>query len=109
VSSFVCFHLVALPALRKMAGWASPGLRRVHVRLANSIKMDPERPEYHRAMLQYGRRVRLCSCSPARVRVCVCVCVCEPMCVSVCVCVFACMCVHICSEMCCMLCVWLGG
>ncbi|KAF5838303.1 MoaB/Mog domain-containing protein [Dunaliella salina] len=55
VSSFVCFHLVALPALRKMAGWASPGLRRVHVRLANDIKMDPERPEYHRATLQYSK------------------------------------------------------
>lgn len=32
VSSFACFHLVALPALRKMMGWASPGLRRVQVR-----------------------------------------------------------------------------
>lgn len=55
MSSFVCFHLVALPALRKMAGWAAPGLRRVHVRLANDLKMDPERPEYHRATLQYCR------------------------------------------------------
>ena len=31
VSSFACFHLVALPALRKMMGWAQPGLRRVQV------------------------------------------------------------------------------
>lgn len=51
----MCFHLVALPALRKMAGWSAPGLRRVHVRLANPIKMDPERPEYHRVTLQYSK------------------------------------------------------
>jgi hypothetical protein len=41
-----------------MAGWASPGLRRVHVRLADALKMDPERPEYHRATLQFSRWVR---------------------------------------------------
>ena len=32
VSSFACFHLVVLPALRKMAGWGQPMLRRVQVR-----------------------------------------------------------------------------
>lgn len=32
VSSFACFHLVALPALRKMMGWAQPMLRRIQVR-----------------------------------------------------------------------------
>jgi hypothetical protein len=31
VSSFVCFHLVVLPALRRLAGWAHPGLRRMTV------------------------------------------------------------------------------
>lgn len=31
VSSFVCFNLVTLPALRKMAGWAQPSLRRIQV------------------------------------------------------------------------------
>ena len=54
VSSFACFHLVTLPSLRKMMGWADPSLRRVNVRLAQSIKLDPERPEYHRATLQFG-------------------------------------------------------
>eukprot|EP00198_Chlamydomonas_reinhardtii_P008997 XP_001698334.1 molybdenum cofactor biosynthesis protein [Chlamydomonas reinhardtii] len=54
VSSFVCFHLVVLPALRKMGGWAEPQLRRVAARLAVDIKLDPERPEYHRCTLQWG-------------------------------------------------------
>jgi len=55
VSSFVCFHLVVLPALRKMAGWSLPLLRRVSVRLTCPLKLDPERPEYHRATLQWSR------------------------------------------------------
>ncbi|KAG2490454.1 hypothetical protein HYH03_011090 [Edaphochlamys debaryana] len=54
VSSFVCFHLVVLPALRKMAGWAVPGLRRVAARLTADLRLDPERPEYHRCTLQWG-------------------------------------------------------
>ncbi len=56
VSSFVCFNLVVLPALRKMAGWAQPQLRRIHVTLTSDLKLDPERPEYHRATVQYGPR-----------------------------------------------------
>jgi len=55
VSSFVCFNLVALPALRRLAGWAQPHLRRVWCRLNGALKMDPERPEYHRVTLQYSR------------------------------------------------------
>lgn len=55
MSSFVCFHLVVLPALRKMAGWAHPELRRVAARLTSDLKLDPERPEYHRATLQWSR------------------------------------------------------
>lgn len=51
----MCFNLVVLPALRRMAGWADPMLRRVPCRLAVSIKMDPERPEYHRVTLQYSK------------------------------------------------------
>lgn len=57
VSSFVCFHLVALPALRRLAGWPAPGLRRVTARLTSPLKMDPERPEYHRCTLQYSKCV----------------------------------------------------
>lgn len=55
VSGFVCFNLVATPALRKMAGWAQPQLRRVQVVTCRPLKLDPERPEYHRVVLQYGR------------------------------------------------------
>jgi len=51
VSSLVCFNLVAVPALRKMAGWTNPMLRRLHVSLGQDLKLDPERPEYHRATL----------------------------------------------------------
>lgn len=54
VSSFVCFNLVVLPALRKMSGWANPMLRRVRVRITSDLKLDPERPEYHRATICYG-------------------------------------------------------
>uniref|UniRef100_A0A7S0UQY7 Molybdopterin biosynthesis protein CNX1 n=1 Tax=Polytomella parva TaxID=51329 RepID=A0A7S0UQY7_9CHLO len=54
VSSFVCFHLVVLPVLRKMAGWNHPELRRIHVRIQNDIKMDPERPEYHRVQIAWA-------------------------------------------------------
>eukprot|EP00850_Spirogloea_muscicola_P010666 SM000063S20056 [mRNA] locus=s63:504577:509104:- [translate_table: standard] len=53
VSSLVCFHLVAVPALRKLAGWADPELRRVQARLSWPAKLDPERPEYHRASLRW--------------------------------------------------------
>eukprot|EP00879_Flechtneria_rotunda_P017955 GHRR01018819.1.p1 GENE.GHRR01018819.1~~GHRR01018819.1.p1 ORF type:complete len:307 (+),score=96.07 GHRR01018819.1:355-1275(+) len=55
VSSFVCFNLVVAPALRKMAGWKQPQLRRIQVVTTSAIKLDPERPEYHRVLLQYGR------------------------------------------------------
>eukprot|EP00877_Chromochloris_zofingiensis_P014371 jgi/Chrzof1/9188/Cz03g39060.t1 len=54
VSSFVCFNLVVVPALRHMCGWAVPELRRIHVTLTSDLKLDPERPEYHRATIHYG-------------------------------------------------------
>jgi gephyrin len=55
-SSLVTFHLVVVPCLRKMEGWADPSLRRIHVRLAGDFKMDPERPEYHRAVVHWEQR-----------------------------------------------------
>ncbi|KAI7845411.1 hypothetical protein COHA_001116 [Chlorella ohadii] len=57
VSSLVTFHLAVVPCLRKMEGWQEPRLRRIHVRTANDIKMDPERPEYHRAIAHWARPV----------------------------------------------------
>lgn len=55
MSSFVCWHLTVKPALRVMAGWPEPRLRRVKARLCTDIRLDPERPEYHRVTLQYSR------------------------------------------------------
>ena len=54
VSSIVTWHLVVVPVLRKLAGWADPLLRRVHVRTTAPLRLDPERPEYHRATAACG-------------------------------------------------------
>ncbi|KAL6976527.1 calnexin Cnx1 [Sarracenia purpurea var. burkii] len=53
VSCLVCFHLFVLPTIRLLAGWANPHLPRVHVRLKRSIKTDPVRPEFHRAIIRW--------------------------------------------------------
>lgn len=53
VSSLVTFYLFTVPALRKLAGWPDPTLRRVHARLAQSLALDAYRPEYHRATLRW--------------------------------------------------------
>ncbi|DBA77249.1 hypothetical protein WJX79_006001 [Trebouxia sp. C0005] len=55
VSSIVTFNLVVVPALHKMAGWQHPMPRRVHVRTSQDLKLDPERPEYHRATVHWRR------------------------------------------------------
>jgi gephyrin len=55
VSSFVCFSLAVVPALRRMAGWEDPSLRRVRAVLTAPLKLDHERPEYHRATLTFGK------------------------------------------------------
>eukprot|EP00741_Cyanophora_paradoxa_P017171 tig00020960_g16583.t1 len=53
VSAAVCFNLAALPALRKMAGTPEPFPPRVKARITTPLKLDPERPEYHRARLRF--------------------------------------------------------
>jgi gephyrin len=53
VSSLVTFYLFGVPAMRKLAGWPNPRLRRVHARLAQPLPLDPYRPEYHRATLRW--------------------------------------------------------
>jgi gephyrin len=53
VSSLVTYYLFAVPALRKLAGWPDPHLRRVRAQLAQSLRLDPQRPEYHRATLRW--------------------------------------------------------
>jgi gephyrin len=53
VSSLVTFYLLVMPALRKLAGWRDPYLPRVQAVLAQPLTLDPERPEYHRAVLRW--------------------------------------------------------
>lgn len=58
VSSLVTFYLFGVPAMRRMAGWADPHLRRVHARLGQDLPLDPVRPEFHRATLTWDRDAR---------------------------------------------------
>jgi gephyrin len=57
VSSLVTFYLLGVPALRKLAGWPDPHLRRIRVYLAQPLPLDSYRPEYHRAMLAWDATV----------------------------------------------------
>jgi len=52
VSSFVCFHLAVAPALRTLAG-VEPLAPVVSAALDQPLKLDKERPEYHRARLRW--------------------------------------------------------
>eukprot|EP00899_Mesostigma_viride_P012740 jgi/Mesvir1/21467/Mv03923-RA.1 len=51
VSAAVCFSLLALPALRRMAGWPDYLHVRVEAQLQDALELDPERPEYQRAVV----------------------------------------------------------
>jgi len=51
VSALVCFSLVVAPALRSLSGRPFPLPRRVPVTTSTALRLDPERPEYHRATL----------------------------------------------------------
>jgi gephyrin len=53
VSAAVTFQLVVVPTLRRMLGWADPRLRRIRCRLEADVRLDAERPEYHRATLRW--------------------------------------------------------
>lgn len=53
VSCLVCFHLFVVPIIRHLSGWENPHLPRVHARLKQSIKTDPLRPEFHRAIISW--------------------------------------------------------
>lgn len=54
-SSFVCFHLAVAVAARRLSGYSVDHALGtvVDAKLAHSIKLDPERPEYHRAMVKW--------------------------------------------------------
>lgn len=58
VSAVVTFHLFAVPAIRYMRGYhadhcTAPSVR---VELGNAVRLDPERPEFHRANAHWTRR-----------------------------------------------------
>ncbi|KAL3580991.1 hypothetical protein D5086_018826 [Populus alba] len=53
VSCLVSFHLFVVPAIRLVAGCANPHLLRVQACLHQSIKADPVRPEFHRAIIRW--------------------------------------------------------
>jgi gephyrin len=50
-SAVVTFHLFVLPALQQQAGISPTGLPRVKVTLEGQVRMDRQRPEYHRAVV----------------------------------------------------------
>jgi gephyrin len=49
VSSLVTYYLLVAPAIRKLAGWPEPRLRRIQAHLEQALPLDSYRPEYHRA------------------------------------------------------------
>jgi gephyrin len=49
VSSLVTYYLLVAPAIRKMAGWPEPRLRRIQAQIEQALPLDAYRPEYHRA------------------------------------------------------------
>ncbi|XP_058093596.1 molybdopterin biosynthesis protein CNX1 isoform X2 [Magnolia sinica] len=53
VSCLVCFHVFAVPAIRRLAGWENPHLQRVLARIKQPIKTDSIRPEFHRAIIRW--------------------------------------------------------
>jgi len=57
VSCFVCFHLVVAPLIRHMSGFRNPHYPVVEVMTRMDLKLDPERPEYHRALISWDDKV----------------------------------------------------
>lgn len=59
VSSYVTFKLLAHPCILRLRGLPVTQCYhpRVHARLAQTFKLDPTRPEYHRAVLEWRDNV----------------------------------------------------
>lgn len=70
VSALVTFQLFVRPAIRRMLGHAAVGLPQVSALLGHQIRLDPERPEFHRVTLRRegGRFVALSTGSQASSR-----------------------------------------
>jgi gephyrin len=55
VSCLVTFNLFVLPSLHYASGITPAGLPRVLVILAHEFRLDPQRAEYHRAIVTLGK------------------------------------------------------
>ncbi|KAF2071227.1 hypothetical protein CYY_007461 [Polysphondylium violaceum] len=53
VSTVVTFYLFVVPALRKLSGFSNYNLPMVEVKLNDRLRLDPERPEYHRVTIEW--------------------------------------------------------
>mmetsp|Transcript_20172 Transcript_20172/g.22437 ORF Transcript_20172/g.22437 Transcript_20172/m.22437 type:complete len:416 (-) Transcript_20172:21-1268(-) len=53
VSSYVAFCLFGIPAIKRMSGYTNANLPCVQAKLAQRLKLDPVRPEYHRVSLSW--------------------------------------------------------
>lgn len=51
VSALVTFSLFVRPAIRRLLGHRAVSLPQLTARLAHPLRLDPERPEYHRVIL----------------------------------------------------------
>lgn len=73
VSAAVCFNVLVVPALRRMSGlpWTQSRLTQVKVCLVGeSIQLDPERPEYHRATVWWANDIDGVKNFPSGVALC---------------------------------------
>lgn len=57
VSALVCFYLLVQPALAVLKGKTDYQLPKIQVSLCQTIRMDSERPEYHRAVAKFDSKV----------------------------------------------------
>ncbi|TVY20725.1 Gephyrin [Lachnellula arida] len=55
VSAVVTLHLFVLPSLHNLSGVSPPGLPKVLVTLDHEFRLDPQRAEYHRAIVVMGK------------------------------------------------------
>ena len=55
VSAIVTFHLFVLPSLHYASGVSPAGLPKVRVTLSHDFRLDPQRAEYHRAIVTLAK------------------------------------------------------
>jgi len=53
VSSLVTFQMFGIPSIRKMCGYKNFHLPKINVKVQQRLKMDPQRPEFHRAIVKW--------------------------------------------------------